>query len=85
MANWSKELTNGALAIVILAMVVGAGLLALTGFQGSLTADTSAYNTTGSFITGLGEFANWPTTIIVIVIVGVILALVMAFAKKAKQ
>lgn len=83
--SWSKDLTNGAIAIVVLAMVVGAGLIALNGFQGSLTSGTSAYNTVGSFITGLGEFGNWPTTIIIIVIVAVILSLVMVFAKKAKQ
>lgn len=83
--SWSKELTGGAIAIVVLAMVVGAGLIALEAFGGSLTVGSSAYNAIQDFIVGLAEFANWPTTIIIILIVSVIIGLIMLFAKKAQQ
>jgi hypothetical protein len=83
--SWAKDLVNGAVAIVVLALVVGAGLLALVGFQGGLTSGTAAYNATGDFITGLAEVANWPTTLIILLVVSVIIGLVMVFAKKASQ
>lgn len=69
-------LKSGAMALVVLAMIVGLGLIVLDGFQAATTADTEAYNTIGDFITGIGDFANWPATIVVIIVGAAILALI---------
>lgn len=69
-------LKSGAMSLVVLAMVVGLGLLVLDGFQGATTANSESYNTIGSFITGIGDFANWPATIVVILVGAAILVLI---------
>lgn len=76
-------LKGGALALVTLAMTVGIGLLVLDGFQAADAPNTAlnqsgseAYNAIGSFITGIGDFANWPATIVVILVGAAILVLI---------
>ena len=52
--------------LVMFGIALGLGLMVLDKFQGTMTANTQAYNSTGSVITGLGGASDWVTILVVV-------------------
>jgi hypothetical protein len=73
-----SELPAAAISIVVLVIVVSMGILVLAGMNNS-TTNTAAQTVIGKGMTGLGTFGDWFSTIIIVIIAVVILALVMGF------
>ena len=66
------------LALVLIGLVVGVGLVVLGEFKGSLTANSVEANATDSAITALAGIPNtWLGLIVTIVVVAIILTLVI--------
>jgi putative Mn2+ efflux pump MntP len=74
-----SKLTSNAQSLVAMAFVVGIGLVILSKFKtvGGVTA--AANSSIDSFITGIGEYANWAG---IIVLVGVGVYLLRQFLQK---
>lgn len=74
------DIPNVVLLIVLAAMIAGAGLLALSGFQSSdsLTAGSVAYNATADAVTGVSEVTGQFPTIGIIIGVVIIIGIVVA-------
>jgi len=85
-----NQLFPAVLALVLVGVLIGAGLMILASFQtASLTAaggTTAASNATGSVITALGTLATtWLPIIVVVIAAGIVLAILLgAFGGKAK-
>ena len=58
------------MTIVVVAVVLGIGLIVLGEFQSSVTAGTAEYNATGSIIDKLGGVPTW---------IGIIITVSLAF------
>lgn len=73
-----EGLSDGAIGLLTLVIVVAIGALILDGFQNSTSNGTQAYTIIGQGLTGLSTFGNF-FNLIVITIVGVaVLILVLA-------
>jgi len=74
------------LALVLIGMIVGAGLLVLDKFSGAMTAGSYAQNGTNKAITALYEIPNtWLAVIIVVIVAGLVISiLVGAFGGKQR-
>jgi len=74
------------LALVLIGMLLGAGLLVLEKFAGAMTANSAAANATNSAITSLATIpTTWLPVLVVVIIAGLIIAyLVGAFGGKRK-
>ncbi|MHA1880246.1 MAG: hypothetical protein ACTSYG_07590 [Candidatus Heimdallarchaeota archaeon] len=74
------DISPTVLALVVAAMIAAAGLLALSGFQGSasMVADSAAYNATADAVTGVSEVTGQFPTIGIIVGVVIIIGIVVA-------
>jgi len=74
------------LSLVLIAVLLGAGLLALGQFKGAMTANSAEANATGSNITAIGGIAStWMTVIVSVLMAGlVIYILVKAFTGNKK-
>lgn len=76
-----KILGDGAMGIVVTAVIVIAGILVIAGLQGSFTVDTAEYNATTEAIAGLSVFPEYFGTIALIIVAVFILALITGFGK----
>lgn len=66
------------LALVLIGLVVGVGIVVLSQFKGSLTADSTEANATSKAIDALATIPNtWLSLIVTIVVVAIILTLVI--------
>jgi len=66
------------LALVLIGLVVGVGLVVLGQFKGSLTANSAEANATQSAITALATIpSTWLGLIVTIVVVAIILTIVI--------
>lgn len=78
------DLTDLALGIVVLGIVVAVGATILVNVRDTNTADTIAYNLAEDAATGLAEYGNWFKIIVIVGVAAVILALIfMAFGRGA--
>ena len=73
-----QELPSSAIAVVVLVIVVSMGVLILAGMNAS-TTNPEAQTVIGKGITVLGVYGDWFSTIVLVVIAVVILALITGF------
>ena len=81
-----NQLFPAVLALVLVGVLLGAGLLILTSFQTASGAGTNAANATGSVITSMATLAStWLPIIVVVIAAGIVLAILLgAFGGKQK-
>jgi len=74
------------LALVLVGILLGAGLMILSKFQGTMTTDTVEYNATGEAVSALSDIAtDWLPIIVVVAVAGlVIYILLKSFGGKAR-
>ena len=72
------DLGDMALQIVILGIIVSIGATVLIGVRDTSDANTIAYNVSNDAASGLGEYGNWFSIIIIVSIAAVILALIFS-------
>ena len=76
------DLTELAVGIVVLGVVVSVGATVLINIRDTNTANSSAWNVSQSAAVGLGEYGNWFTILVIVGIAAVVLSLIfMAFGK----
>jgi len=76
------DLTDLAIGIVVLGIVVSVGANVLINVRDTNTDGDTAYNLAGDAATGLAEYGNWFTTIVIVGVAAVILSLIfMAFGR----
>ena len=76
-------LASSAIALVVLAVVLGVGATVLSNVQTTQTSGTIAYNVTGQGLTAMNTYGTWLTTIAVISAAAVVLALLFQFFRPA--
>ena len=79
-SNAWQMLTGGAIAVLIVVLIVALGLQFLTDIGGNFVPGSAAANATNDGITGLGQFTANIGTIALAVIFVVIIGLVAGFA-----
>jgi hypothetical protein len=78
------DLTDLALGIVVLGIVVTVGATILVNVRDTNTADSVSYNLANDAAEGLAEYGNWFKIIVIVGVAAVILALIfMAFGRGA--
>jgi len=78
------DLTDLAIGIVVLGIVVSIGATILLNVRDTNTINDTAYNLAGSAATGLAEYGNWFDIIVIVGVAAVILSLIfMAFGRRA--
>ena len=76
------DLTDLALGIVVLGIVVSIGANILVGVRDTNTANDVAYNLANAAAEGLAEYGDWFDIIVIVGIAAVIIALIfMAFGR----
>lgn len=76
------DLTDLALGIVVLGIVVSIGANILVGVRDTNTANDVAYNLADDAATGLAEYGDWFDIIVIVGIAAVIISLIfMAFGR----
>jgi hypothetical protein len=74
------DLTDLAIGIVVLGIVVSIGATILLNVRDTNNSGDTAWNVSNSAATGLAEYGNWFTIIVIVGVASVILALIfMAF------
>jgi len=74
------DLTDLAIGIVVLGIVVSIGATILINVRDTSTANTTAYNLSQDAATGLAEYGNWFDIIVIVGVAAVVLSLIfMAF------
>ena len=77
------DLTDLAVGIVVLGIVVSIGATILINIRDTNTVNGTAYNLSEDAALGLAEYGNWFTIIVIVGIAAVILALIfMAFGRR---
>jgi len=80
------DLTELAIGIVVLGIVVSVGATILINVRDTTTANGAAYNVSNAAAVGLGEYGNWFKILVIVGIAAVILSLIfMAFGRRAEQ
>jgi hypothetical protein len=78
------DLTDLALGIVVLGIVVSVGATILVNVRDTNTEDSISYNLADDAATDLAEYGNWFKIIVIVGVAAVILALIfMAFGRGA--
>ena len=78
------DLTDLALGIVVLGIVVSIGATILVNVRDTNTAGTIAYNLADDAATGIAEYGNWFSIIVIVGVAAVIISLIyLAFGKGA--
>lgn len=72
-----SSLQGGALALVVLVIVLGIGAQILGQIRNTETANSTEWNTTGSGLNALNTFSNWFTIIVLVIIAVVIISLLI--------
>lgn len=76
------DLTELAVGIVVLGIVVSIGATVLINVRDTNTAGTAAYNVSDSAAIGLAEYGNWFTILVIVGIAAVVLSLIfLAFGR----
>ncbi len=76
------DLTELAVGIVVLGVVVSVGATVLINVRDTNTADTAAWNVSDAAAVGLAEYGNWFTILVIVGIAAVVLSLIfMAFRR----
>jgi hypothetical protein len=84
MKKSAVDLTDLALGIVVLGIVVSVGATILVNVRDTNTANSISYNVADDAATGLAEYGNWFKIIVIVGVAAVILALIfMAFGRGA--
>ena len=78
------DLTELAIGIVVLGIVVSVGATVLINVRDTNTAGTAAYNISDKAAVGLAEYGNWFKILVIVGIAAVVLSLIfMAFGRKS--
>lgn len=78
------NLSDLAIAIVVLGIVVSIGATILVNVRDTNTAATIAYNLADDAATGLAEYGNWFKILVIVGVAAVVLGLIfMAFGRRA--
>lgn len=76
------DLTDLAIGIVVLGIVVSVGATILINVRDTNTADTTAYNLANDAAVGIAEYGNWFKIIVIVGVAAVVLSLIfMAFGR----
>ena len=77
------DLTELAIGIVVLGIVVSVGATILINVRDTSTSGTVAYNLSDDAATGIAEYGNWFKIIVIVGVAAVVLGLIfMAFGRK---
>ena len=77
------DLTDLAIGIVVLGIVVSVGANVLINVRDTNTAGTSAYNVADKAAIGIAEYGNWFKIIVIVGVAAVVLSLIfMAFGRR---
>ena len=77
------DLTDLAIGILVLGIVVTIGSTILLNVRDTNTANDIAYNLAGDAATGIAEYGNWFDIIVIVGIAGLILSLIfLAFGNR---
>ena len=80
------DLTDLAIGIVVLGIVVSVGANVLINVRNTNTASDTAYNLADSAATGIAEYGNWFKIIVIVGVAAVVLSLIfMAFGRRGGQ
>lgn len=80
--NQAVDLTDLAIGIVVLGIVVSIGATILLNVRDTNTANDIAYNLADDAATGLAEYGNWFDIIVIVGVAALILTLIfMAFGR----
>lgn len=78
------DLTDLAIGIVVLGIVVSVGATILINVRDTNTASTTAYNLADDAATGIAEYGNWFKIIVIVGVAAVVLSLIfMAFGRNS--
>lgn len=72
-----SSLQGGGLAIVVLVIIIAIGAQILGQINATLTAGTTEKNITTAGLSAMGQFANWFTILVLVIIAVVIIALLI--------
>ena len=82
--NPAVDLTDLAIGIVVLGIVVSIGATILLNVRDTNTENDTAYNLSNSAATGLAEYGNWFNIIVIVGVAAVVLSLIfMAFGRSS--
>ena len=77
------DLTDLAIGIVVLDIVVSVGATVLINVRDTSTAGTASYNVADKAALGLAEYGNWFKIIVIVGVAAVILSLIfLAFGRR---
>ena len=83
MKNSAVDLTDLAIGIVVLGIVVSIGATILINVRDTNTENGTAYNLANDAATGIAEYGNWFDIIVIVGVAAVVLSLIfMAFGRK---
>lgn len=82
--NSAVDLTDLAIGIVVLGIVVSVGATILLNVRDTNTTGGTAYNLSDDAATGLAEYGNWFKIIVIVGVAAVVLSLIfMAFGRQS--
>lgn len=77
------DLTELAIGVVVLGIVVSVGATILINVRDTNTAATASYNVSNKAAEGLAEYGNWFKILVIVGIAAVVLSLIfMAFGRR---
>jgi len=80
------DLTDLAIGIVVLGIVVSIGATILINIRDTNTSGSTPYNLSNSAAVGLAEYGNWFDIIVIVGVASVVLSLIfMAFGRGSNQ
>lgn len=83
MKKSAVDLTDLAIGIVVLGIVVSIGATVLVNVRDTNTTNDAAYNLSNAAAAGLGEYGNWFDILVIVGIAAVVLSLIfMAFGRR---
>jgi len=78
------DLTDLAIGIVVLGIVVTVGATVLLNVRDTNTENDTAYNLANDAATGIAEYGNWFKIIVIVGVAAVVLSLIfMAFGRRS--
>ena len=84
MKKSAVDLTDLAIGIVVLGIVVTVGATILINVRDTNTSGSTAYNLADDAATGIAEYGNWFKIIVIVGVAAVVLSLIfMAFGRRA--
>ncbi len=79
------DLTDLAIGIVVLGIVVTVGATVLLNVRDTNTENDTAYNLADAAATGIAEYGNWFKIIVIVGVAAVVLSLIfMAFGRRGQ-